>query len=438
MAKKNSKLKKIIIIASIAVIIIAIVLANVLRKTDKRIGVQFAEVKKGTIIQTVSASGKMRPVVEVKISAKVSGNIVKLNVQEGDSVHKGDLLLRLDREKYLAVRDQSRSALKSSQASLWKAQADYNRTKQLFAQKLASEADLQSAEASLKLAESQVEQQTASLKEIEDDLSKTEIYSPMKGVVSQLNKEEGEMVLGASFQEDVIMIIADLRNMEAEVEVDENDVVSVQVGDPVKIEIDAFPDTVFKGEVTRIANSGSTQGLGTQDEITNFLVEIGVKERIPGLRPGMSATVDIEVEKHDDAIYIPIQCVAMRNPHQEKADNPEKGKSKKKNKKEKKAEAAADTLAPDTTKSKLDSDKKAEMVEVVFITSEGDTAKMVKVKTGIASDTDIEILEGLTAGQKVVSGPYRILANQLKEGDALKEEKMKPGEGEPQASSGGH
>ncbi len=433
MAKKNSKLKKIIIIASVVVVIIATVLANVLRKTDKRIGVQFAETKKGTIVQTVSASGKMRPVVEVKISAKVSGTIVALKVQEGDSVHKGDLLLRLDREKYLAMRDQSKSALKSSQASLWKAQADFNRSKQLFAQKLASEADLQSAEASLKLAESQVEQQTASLKEIEDDLSKTEIYSPMKGVVSQLNKEEGEMVLGASFQEDVIMVIADLRNMEAEVEVDENDVVSVNVGDPVKIEIDAFPDTTFKGEVTRIANSGSTQGLGTQDEITNFIVEIGVKERIPGLRPGMSATVDIEVEKHDDAVYVPIQCVAMRNPHQEKAQVPEKGKKKKK---EKKAEAVADTLAPDTTKSKPEGDKKEEMVEVVFITSEGDTAKMVKVKTGIASDTDIEILEGLTEGQKIVSGPYRVLANQLKEGDALKEEKMKPGEGEHQESSG--
>jgi len=432
MAKKNRKFKKIIIISAAVLLAAAIVLANVLRKTDKRLGVQFAEVKKGIIIQTVSASGKMRPVVEVKISAKVSGNIVTLNVEEGDSVHKGDLLLRLDREKYLAMREQAQSALKSSQASLWKTQADFTRIKQLYSQKLASEADLQSAEASLKLAESQVEQQTASLKEIEDDLSKTEIYSPMNGVVSQLNKEQGEMVLGASFQEDVIMVIADLRNMEAEVEVDENDVVSVSVGDPVKIEIDAFPDTVFKGTVTRIASTGTTQGFGTQDEITNFIVEIGVQEKIPRLRPGMSATVDIEVEKHNDAVYIPIQCVAMRNPHPEKeAVKPEKGRKKKKSKKE---ELADTSSVPDSTKPKTEAGKKEELVEVVFMVGEGDTAKMILVKTGIASDTDIEILQGLSEGQKVVSGPYRTLANLIKEGDALKEEKVKLGE-EHQESS---
>lgn len=415
MAKKSGKAKKFIIIASVVVIIGAVIAANVLRKPDKGIEVQIEKVKRGTIIQTVTASGKIRPVVEVKISAKVSGNIIILSVEEGDSVHKGDLLLKLDQEKYLAVRERAESALKSSHASLWKAEADYTRMKELYKQKLASEAELQSTEASLKLAEAQVEQQQASLKEIIDDLNKTEIYSPMEGVVSQLNKELGEMVLGASFQEDVIMVIADLRNMKAEVEVDENDVVSVSVGDSVEIEIDAFPDTLFKGKVTRIANSALTRGFGTQDEITNFVVEIKIMDKIEGVRPGMSSTVDIEVEKHDDVLYLPIQCVAMREPKKE--DNDEEGK-------------ISDDEERDV--------KEEEMIEVVFMVDEADTARMVPVVTGITSDTDIEILSGLEEGMRSVSGPYRILANKLQDGDLVKEEDKKKKDKNNSDNEGGH
>ncbi len=407
MAKKSGKSKKkVIVIIAAAIVLGAIIAANVFKKQDKGLGVQIDTVERGTIIQTVSASGKMRPVIEVKISAKVSGVITDLLVEEGDSVHQGDLLLRLDREKYIAMRERSQSALKSAEASLWKAKAEYSRMKELYSQKLASEAELQAAEANLKLAESQVEQAQASLKEITDDLSKTEIYSPMEGVVSQLNKEKGEMALGASFQEDVIMIIADLRNMEAEVEVDENDVVYVSVGDPVDIEIDAFPDTVFKGRVTRIANSAITRGLGTQDEITNFIVKIGVLDQIKGVRPGMSATVDIEVEKHNDALYIPIQCVAMRYPKsQEEGDDPDNAKANNRKQKHPKKE-----------------EKDRKMIEVVFVVDDADTARMIPVKTGITSDTDIEILEGLKEGQRVVSGPYRILANRIQDGMLVKEE----------------
>ncbi|MBC8277239.1 MAG: efflux RND transporter periplasmic adaptor subunit, partial [FCB group bacterium] len=270
MAKKGKISKKKLIIIIAAVLVIGgIVTANVLKKPEKGIEVQTDKVKKGTIIQTVSASGKIKPVVEVKMSAKVSGNITLLRVEEGDSVHKGDLLLRLDRERLVAMKERAESGLKSSEASLWKAQADYDRMKELYGKKLASEAELQSAEASQRMAESQVEMSKASMKECNDDLSKTEIFSPMDGVVSQMNKELGEMVLGASFQEDVIMVIADLSMMEVEVEVDENDVVDVSVNDPVEIEIDAFPDTVFNGIVTKIANSAVTRGFGTQDEITN-------------------------------------------------------------------------------------------------------------------------------------------------------------------------
>ena len=414
MAKKSGKTKK-IIISLVVVIIGAVIAANVLRKPDKGTEVQTEKVKRGTVIQTVTASGKIRPVVEVKMSAKVSGNIIKLSVEEGDSVHKGDLLLKLDQEKYLAVRERAESMLKSSKASLWKAEADYTRMKELNKQMLASEAELQSAEASLLLAEAQVEQQQASLKEILDDLSKTEIYSPMEGVVSQLNKELGEMALGASFQEDVIMVIADLRNMEAEVEVDENDVVSVSEGDPVEIEIDAFPDTLFQGKVTRIANSAVTRGFGTQDQITNFIVEIKIRDKIQGVRPGMSCTVDIEVEKHEDVLYLPIQCVAMREP--QKADENEEGET--------------------SEMTEEDADEE-EMIEVVFMVDEADTARMAAVSTGITSDTDIEIVSGVEEEMRIISGPYRVLANKLQDGDLVKEEDKKKKGNDTGDNEGGH
>ena len=406
MAKKNRKSKKKLFIFLGAVVIIAvIVLANVMRKPDNALAVQIAEVELGTIVKTVSASGKIRPVVEVKISAKVSGSIINLYVEEGDSVHKGDLLLRLDRERYQATVERAQSGLKSAEASLWKAQTEHKRAEELYAKNLASKADLNTAKANLLLAESQVEQSAALLREANIDLAKTEIFSPMNGVVSQLNKEQGEMAMGATFQEDVIMVIADLSKMEAEVEVDENDVVSVSVGDPVDIEIDAFPDTVFRGRVTKIANTAITRGLGTQEEITNFVVEIEVMDNIHGIRPGMSATVDIEVERHDDALHIPIQCVAMRYPKKEDGDSTEvEGEKHKKFKKNEERD-------------------EEDMIEVVFVVDEGDTSRMTLVVTGITSDTDIEILDGLEEGQRVVSGPYRVLANKIEDGDLVREDK---------------
>ena len=428
MAKKKSKKKRnIIIIASVVVIIAAAVVANLARKPDTALEVQMDEAKRGTIVQSVSASGKIKPVVEVKISAKVSGNITVLAVDEGDRVKKGQLLLKLDRERYAANVSRAESMLKSSEASLWQAKAEYERRKELFTTNLTSESELQVAEASFRLAESQVEQSRATLREAQDDLSKTEIYSPMTGVVSQLNKELGEMVLGASFQEDVIMVIADLSEMEVEVEVDENDVVDVELGDQADIEIDAIPDTVFRGRVSKIANTATTKGLGTQEEITNFFVKITVLDKVDKIRPGMSSTVDIEVDKHDNAIYVPIQCVAMRSP--KKADDKSKEKEEISG-----GEAKADTLKTNKSGSaSADSSAKAgekteeKMIEVVFVVDLSDTVRMVPVVTGISSETNIEIVSGLEEGQKIVSGPYRILATKIQDGSAVK--KSEPGKG---------
>ena len=419
--KKRSKKFKIIIAAAIVVVIGAVVAANLAKKTDNALEVQLDEAKRGTVTQTVSAAGKIKPVIEVKISAKVSGNITHLAVDEGDRVNKGQLLLKLDRERYAANVSRSESMLKSSEASLWQAKAEFDRRKGLFSDNLTSESELEIAEAAFKLAESQVEQSRATLREAQDDLSKTEIYSPMAGIVSQLNKESGEMVLGASFQEDVIMVIADLSAMEVEVEVDENDVIDVEVGDHVDIEIDAFPDTVFRGEVSKIANTATTRGYGTQDEITNFLVKISVLDKINKIRPGMSSTVDIEVEKHDEAIYIPIQCVALRYPKKVEAEEEDT--------EVKSGEAKADTLESSDDKKGDEDTTEEKMIEVVFVVDEGDTARMVPVVTGISSETNIEILSGLEEGQKIVSGPYRILATKIQDAVAVKEEQSK-GNGE--------
>ncbi len=433
MAKKKRKGRtKILIIAAAVVVLAVLVAANMTRTTGKPLDVHVEQVERGTIVQTVSASGKIRPVVEVKISAKVSGNITNLYVEEGDSVHNGNLLLTLDRERYDAAVERAQSGLKSAQASLWKAQAELDRVKEMYGKNLSFEAELQAAEANFMLAQSQVEQSEAILKETKDDLSKTEIYSPMRGVVSQLNKERGEMALGASFQEDVIMVIADLSRMKVEVEVDENDVVDVTVKDPVEIEIDAFPDTTFKGKVSRIANTAVTRGYGTQEEITNFTVEIAVLDKITGVRPGMSATVDIEVDRHEETLYLPIQCVAMRYPEKEEPEKDEKkGKSKSKKKKKKKSEQDSTEVEKDKNKKKRDKDKdEEEMIEVVFIVDESDTARMIPVKTGISSETDIEILEGVEEEQEIVSGPYKILATKLKNGDFVKKKEIEEEESE--------
>jgi len=411
--RRKKKKLKIFIIIGIVVVIAAFVVANILRNTTEAMEVMTEQVEKGSITQIVSASGKIRPVIEVKISAKVSGNITALYADEGDSVKNGDLLLELDRERYIAVVERAQSGLKSAEASLWKAEAEFNRLKELYEQNLTSEAELQTAEAQFRLSQSNVEQARAGLREAQDDLSKTRIFSPMKGVVSQMNKESGEMVLGASFQEDVIMVLADLSKMEAEVEVDENDVVDVSLGDQVSIEIDAFPDTTFRGKVTQIANTATTRGYGTQDEITNFLVKIAVLDYIDKIRPGMSATADIEVEKHDDVLHIPIQCVALRSPKKEKTEEAETGGEE--------ADNDQDGTIDNTSGDKnSDKDEKDEMIEVVFVVADDDTARMVPVVTGISSDTDIEIISGLEENQKVVSGPYRILADKIQDGDVIK------------------
>jgi len=389
--KKSGKMKLFIFLGA-ALLLIVIIVSN-LNKSGHQTTVQTEDVKLGRIVATVSGTSRIQPEVQVKISAKVSGQIIKLMIKEGDYVKKGQFLVQLDPVAYRAAVKQSQSNLDFAEAGFKKARGEFERSKTLFANNHISEAELEIARSTYEQGKAQVDQSRAALDQAKDNLSKTTIYSPMDGTVSKLNKKAGEMAMGSQFTLDVIMLVADLTRMQAETEIDENDVVSIMLGDSAKIEVDAFPDSVFKGIVTEIANSGTTLGQGTQAEVTNFLVKVAMLVPPKGLRPGMSATVDVITETRNEAIKIPIQCLTVRKP-------------------------LTDTDSQDSTSTK-ELEEDVEDVQVVFIVEEG-IAKQVEVKTGISSDRDYEIIDGLEAGQVVVSGSYRTLSKDLKDGSEVK------------------
>lgn len=419
MAKKKKRWLKIGLPVIAAVIIVLLIAANLLRKKDKGVEVMAEKVRVGKLVETVPGTGRVQPEVQVKISANVSGRIAEIRIKEGDRVQKGDLLVRLDRERYEAAVGQARSALKSAEAALEKSRSELRRVKELNQRGMASESDLESAQADFQLRSAEVERSQAALAQTEDDLAKTSIYAPMDGIVSLLNKEAGEMALGAQFQEDVILIVADLSKMEVEVEIDESDVVNVSLKDSARVKIDAYPDTVFRGQVREIAHTATTRGLGTPEELTNFRVDIALLEVPKGLRPGMSATADVVTAVRENALQIPIQCVVLREPLKEtKEESDKEGKDNQ-------GVARADTLESPKTGEEVASVKQ-KPIEVVFKIEDG-VVHQIPVVTGISSDTNIEILSGLSENDKVVSGPFRTLTQKLKDGDAVKE-KSKPGQ----------
>jgi len=363
-----------------------------------------------SIIETVTATGKIEPKVQVKIGADVAAKITNLEVEEGDWVEKGDLLVGLDKERFTATLEQVEANRRSFKANeklaketFLKAEKDFERTKELVAKKLESEAIYDQAYSNLKIEEAryqsakeQVNQATASVRRAKDDLSKTTIYAPMSGTVSTLNKEVGEIALGSQFQEDVIMIISDLTEMEAQVNVDENDVVNVSLGDSSIIQIDALPDVVFNGILSEIASSANISGAGTTEQKTEFEVKVAIIDAVKELRPGMTASSDITTETRDSALCVPIQCVTVRTPEQLKKKSVD---------------------ADSTTQNEYKADKDG-FVPVVFIVEDG-SAKAVQVETGIQSETHIEILKGVTEGQEVVTGNYRAISQTLKNASSV-------------------
>jgi HlyD family secretion protein len=402
------KKHKIIIITGVAILVIVIVLLLIKNgNNEEGIAVRTAKVNKQKIVETVSANGMIQPQTKVKISADVAAKIIHLDIKEGDWVEKGRLLVQLDREQFQAELESAQANLRASESNanlvkenMNKVEKDYLRMKELFNHQLESQAALDQANAAYlvekarhQAALEQVDQARAILKQTSDALSKTTIYAPMAGTISELNKEEGEIALGSQFQEDVIMVISNLSGMEALVDMDENDVVAVQLGDSATIEVDALPATVFKGTVSDIASSAKITASGTADQKTEFEVKIAINNPGQLLRPGMTAGADIVTEIRDSAVVVPIQCVSVRTPAQLNT-----GLNMK---------SAADSVMA----SQYIPDKDG-FVQVVFVVKAGEVAA-AGVKTGIQSETHIEIIAGLAEGDEIVVGNYRAISQLL-------------------------
>lgn len=407
MAALQRSKKRVIVFSAAGVLVIALVLLLVLgSKKDAIVPVQVEEAQKRTITQIVTASGKIRPEFLVNISAEVSGELIALPVKEGDRVKKGELLVRIKPDVYIAAVNQAEAGYRSAKASLEKAEADYHRAKELFAKKLNAEQDLQMAKMTYDVAKAGADQAKAGLDRAKEDLSKTSIYSPLDGTVSKLNSQLGERVLGTSFMSGtVIMTIADLTKMEGIMDVSENDVVLVHIGDTTSLDVDAVAGKKFRGVVKEIANTAATTGLGTQQEVVNFPVKVRIVGDVSQLRPGMSATGDIQTQTKSDVLSVPIQSVTTRAPKQPPAGGQEGG-----------APAAAQAS---------DAKKKVEKpTEIVFVVKDG-KVKAVPVERGISDDSHVEITKGLSGGETIVSGSFKAINTDLQDGMAVKVEKSR-------------
>lgn len=411
--KNSKKKKKIIIFSALGALLVIVIVAVVIGSgKDEIIVVQTEKVERRTVTQVVEATGKIQPQTQVKINAEVSGEIIELPVEEGAVVKKGQLLVRIKPDQYTAQRDQAIANLNRMKAMLVQREADfrkvdseYKRQQELFKKGLISEADLESGKSMYEIAKANVDASRfdvqnaeASLSRSREDLAKTAIYSPIDGVVTQRISKLGERVSGSSFTQGTeIMTVSDLSVMEARVEVNENDVVLISIGDTARIDVDAWPDRVFIGTVYQIANTATTTGLGTQEEVTNFEVRLVVDAEDKEFRPGMSCSAKIETETRGDVITVPLQSVTTRE-RKQRADEGDEGE-----------EFAEVEIEGVTDKETV---KREKPQEVVFVVRDG-LARKVPVATGISSDAYIEIREGIDVGDEVVKGSYRAISREL-------------------------
>jgi len=444
--------KKRIIWILIAFVLIALI-AGVIAKKKGLIGktaetkVATEKVTKRTIVEVVSANGKIAPEFEVKLSPDVSGEIIELYVKEGELIKAGQLLAKINPEIYLSNYDRTIAALNTSQANLANAKArlaqvksqyinaksSYDRNEKLHSQQTISDAEYETSKANFEVAQAEVEaaeesvkaaafnvkSAEAGVKESKENLSKTSIYAPVGGTISKLNIEKGERVAGASqFGSGTeILRIANLLNMEVNVSVNENDIVRVTLNDTAVVEVDAYQNRKFKGVVTEISTSANTVGVSA-DQVTNFEVKIRIllesykdliaadKPNDSPFRPGMSATVDIQTESMENVLTLPIQAVTTR------ADT-SKAAIAKAEKEEESGENSENTK------------KKTEVAQEYVFVYENGVAKMAKVKTGIQDNTYIQITEGLKDEEEIITAPYRAVSKKLKDGDKVKKVDVK-------------
>ena len=426
--------KTIYILLAVAVVLIGTLIglskSGVIGNKDKGTEIEIANVAASTIVETVSATGKIQPEIEVKISSEVSGEIIALNVKEGQVVKKGDLLVKINPDLYTSSYNRTisnlsgtKAGLNQSEASYKEAKANYDRNKSLYDKGIISRADWDKAVASFEVAKANkqnayynVQSASATVLEAKDNLGRTTIYAPADGTISVLNVELGERVLGTQQMAGTeILRVANLNNMEVEVDVNENDIVKIKVGDKANVEVDAYLKKQFKGVVTSISNSASSTL--TADQVTNFKVKVRIlKESYQDLlegkpstyspfRPGMTATVDIITNTKSNILTVPISSVVV------KSDT-----------------AAVKEIKvedPNEEKSKPKIDKKFECVFVKV----GNKAKIRIIKTGIQDDTNIEVLSGLKKGDVVITGPYTTVSKELNSGDkvSLKTDNAKEG-----------
>ena len=424
----GARKKRTILVVLGIVVLVAVVTGMALKGRGGKVPVvQTAKVSRAKIVQRVSATGKIQPKTKVEISADVSGKIEKLPVVEGQWVNKGTLLVSLARERYLAAVESAVAAVSSAEANAslvsenkTRTENEYKRSKQMVASGLESQSSFEAKQAEYqvevaryKSAQDQVAQSRAALKQAKDDLSKTTIYAPMSGTVSALNKEMGEIALGSQFQKDVILTVADLTAMEAEVNVDENDIMSIALGQEAEIEVDALPGQQLKGVVSEIGSSAVSQGQGTTEQKTEFEIKIAILNPPKTLRPGMTASANITTKVNDSALSVPLQAVAARSVDQLAM----KGQKRK------------------DAETKYQADKDG-FVEIVFCIENG-KAVARQVKTGIQGEDLIEVTNGLKEGDEIVTGSYRAISKDLDNGAVVNIDNTKKPERErPQGSQG--
>ena len=433
--KRKSRRRRHILIG-VGVLVLLLIIASILRgKREQPIPVTTEKATRRTIIENVSATGKVQPETEVKISPEVAGEIIELPVADGQEVKKGDLLLKIRPDTYKALLEQQQAAIstaesvsKQQKASMEKAENDLKQAEDLFHKNLISQTEMTTAQTTYDAAKAMfnsglhsIEGAKAVSSQARDALSKTTIYSPLNGVVTVLNSKLGERVVATNqFAGTEVMRVADLNHMQAVVDVNENDVVRVKLGDSAKVTIDAYGNRVFPGTVEEIANTGTTTGTGTQEEVTNFQVKIRLDKPDVRLRPGLSCTAEIQTRKVKDVVAVPIQSVTIRN--SESKLSPEE-LEKKKEIASAKEQADSSAQVENTRLAKQqEKEEKEKLLKVVFL-KDGNKAKMVKVTTGISNDSDIEIKSGVKPGDEVISGSYSAISRKLKDGAPLTMEK---------------
>ncbi len=405
-----------VIAASIVLTVVGLTVAGLRERPPPATAVQFGRVKRAPIVQTVTGAGKVAASTTVKISSNLSGDLVELPVQVGDKVARGQVLAKLDRRRFEANVKQAAAAHSAARADINTTQVEVDRLSRELARVqgltdkgLASPAEADRAESDLLAAKARqaaqadrAAQAAAQLEEAKNNLDRTTLVSPIDGDVIEVSREVGERVRGSDFNEDVVMTLAAMHTMEVKIEVGEHEVVRLKLGQHAEVSLDAFDGQTFDGRVVEIAQKALVKNPNTEQETTSFPVIVALQARPDGALPGMSAEVRITSDERESALTVPVQAVTVR------------------------PTAALSDASPPAEGGGLVAARKGEQfTRVVFVVDGERRVKARRVKTGIASDTDIEVVEGLKDGEEIIEGPYRTLAKELKDGDLV--EPQKPG-----------